>query len=143
MGADQYLPTLGQRVAKLRDDFGWNKRELADALRANGTPVHNSTVSRIESNDRHPSGDVLAALAKVLGTTTDYLLAVTDDPLPKEDEYFVNETGVGYDTSSTLVRSLLETVSRLSRSDQAMLLGIAERLASASQPRIIGGEADE
>lgn len=140
MGADQYLPSLGQRVSKLREDFDWNQTRLAEALRASGTPVDRSTISRIEDGSRRPSHELLTALAKVLETSTDYLLLLTDDPLPNAEGHVIGEDGVEYVASDALARSLLETISRLSRSDQAMLLGIAERLATASQPRIIGGE---
>ena len=130
---------MGKRIKRLRQDYDWNQAELAARLTGEGVEVGVSHISRIEKSERNPSTEMLTSLARVLGTTTDYLLLLTDDPLP-QDEAVLREGGGEYDADEPLVRSLLETISRLSRTDQAMLLGFAERLAAANRPRIIGGE---
>lgn len=140
MNNHQLFPTLGQRIVKLRGDYGWTQSDLIRRVRDVGDNVARSTISRIENNERNPSPELLATLARVLGTSTDYLLLLTDNPLPPNDAKVINEIEYPYEVEDSLVRSLLDAVGRLSRSDQAMLLGIAERLAIASQPRIIGGE---
>lgn len=136
----QPLNTTGKRIKRLRLDYSWNQVDLALRLQELGFEVGDSHISRIEKSTRNPSPELLSGLAKALGTTTDYLLLLTDNPLPSDDHLSISEEDVPYGVEDPLVRSLLDAVGRLSRSDQAMLLGIAERLATASQPRIIGGE---
>lgn len=135
------LNTTGKRIAFHRDELGFSQEGLAAELRRRGIDIKRSQVSRIENQDHPPSGEILSALAHILGLTTDYLLVLSDTPLPPEGApHAFKDEGVPYEVEDSLVRSLVDAVGRLSRSDQAMLLGIAERLASASQPRIIGGE---
>ena len=143
MNDGQLFPSLGERIVKLRGDYCWTQSDLIRRVRELGDHVARSTISRIENNERNPSPELLATLARALGTSTDYLLMLTDNPVPPNDMVLIEEQSLPYDAGDGLMRYLLEAISRLSRSDQAMLLGIAERLASASQPRIIGGEADE
>lgn len=61
--------TLGERVAHLRRAKGFTQRELSIAA-----GVDDSTLSRIERGDSLGSLDVLARLARKLGTTVDALL---------------------------------------------------------------------
>jgi putative transcriptional regulator len=63
------MTTFGARVAQLRKARGWTQHELAER-----TAVQYETINRIE-NGKHgaPRLHVLVALAKALGTTTDYL----------------------------------------------------------------------
>jgi|RhiMetdeSRZDD1v2_1073273.scaffolds.fasta_scaffold3049447_1 transcriptional regulator with XRE-family HTH domain len=63
------MTTFGERVAQLRDERGWTQKELAER-----TGVQYETINRIE-NGKHtaPRVHVLVALARALGTTTDYL----------------------------------------------------------------------
>ena len=72
------LDTLGKRIKALRADLGMSQKDLAFRL---GTPP--SHLSDIEA-DKVPrvSGEMLAKIADILGTTTDYLTIRTDDPLP-------------------------------------------------------------
>lgn len=79
-----FLTTLGRRLYALRKDAGMTQEELADKLERVGTPVGRTYISKLESNEGRPSLDVAAALAKILGTTTDYLALLTDNPLPPD-----------------------------------------------------------
>lgn len=67
----------GKRLKALRADVGMSQKELARHL---GTPP--SHLSDIEA-DKVPrvSGEMLAKIAEILGTTTDYLLGLTPDPI--------------------------------------------------------------
>jgi transcriptional regulator with XRE-family HTH domain len=79
------MTTFGERVAQLRKARGWTQHELAER-----THVQYETINRIE-NGKHsaPRVHVLVALAKALGTTTDYLCgmyestAATPTPLQR------------------------------------------------------------
>jgi transcriptional regulator with XRE-family HTH domain len=127
----------------MRQEYDWSQSDLAERVSAIGVSVNGSTISKIETSQRDPSAEMLAALAKVLGTTTDYLLMLSEDPLPREEDWLLERELAGeLDVNEPMLRTLLETISRLSRTDQALLLNFAERLAAANQPRIIGGDED-
>src|SRR4051812_27335670 len=59
--------TVGQRVRRLREERGWNQRQLA----APGCSY--AYISRIEADLRKPSLRVLRILAKKLGVSAHYL----------------------------------------------------------------------
>ena len=88
------LNTTGKRLRVLRRDLELTQTELARQLGKAGVKINPSYISLLEGSDRPPSGEVLAGLAKVLHTTTDYLLLLTDDPLiPGEPDEDVREVG--------------------------------------------------
>ena len=60
---------LGERIAALRRNAGMSQADLALRLQ-----VSASAVGMYEQGRREPSADTLVALAKIFGTTTDYLL---------------------------------------------------------------------
>lgn len=84
------LNTTGKRVRLLRGDLDLTQEELTRQMEKLGVKIGRSYISLLERSDSLPSGEVLAAMARVLHTTTDYLLLLTDDPLipgePEEDE---------------------------------------------------------
>lgn len=84
------LDTLGKRVRILRLDLDMRQNDLESKLKEHGADIGQSYISVLENSDRIPSGEVVAALAKALGTTTDYLLLLTDNPLRPEDESGAN-----------------------------------------------------
>jgi transcriptional regulator with XRE-family HTH domain len=65
----------GDRLRKAREGR-YTQEELAQA-------VDSSTrmISRYETGDNDPTGEVIAKLAEILGISTDYLLSRTDDPV--------------------------------------------------------------
>ena len=66
---------LGERIHLLRRRLGWTQRELAEAAKVNP-----NNVARIERSEiRDPGGQAVARLARALGTTTDYLLGLTEE----------------------------------------------------------------
>lgn len=79
MDAKQQRET-GRRIRLLRDDLGWNQTDLAQRL-----GVGTSTVSGFERG-ASSIARVASKLAQALGTTTDYLYGLSDNPLPTEDE---------------------------------------------------------
>lgn len=66
---------LGQRIGELRSSFGWSQVELAKRL-----GVAKQTVSNWENENIQPSIEMLVRLAKLFGSTTDYLLGLDDIP---------------------------------------------------------------
>lgn len=65
----------GKRLKKLREENGLTQKDLADMLDL--TP---KAISFYELGSREPSGDALLNMAKILNTTTDYLLG-GDSPI--------------------------------------------------------------
>ena len=69
------MMNLGERVHLLRRRLGWTQRELAEA-----SHVNLNNIARIERSEiRDPGGQTIARLAKALGTTTDYLLGLSEE----------------------------------------------------------------
>lgn len=75
----------GKRVKRLRLDLNMGQNELVAALVTEGVNIGQSHLSLIERGDRNAGVEVLAALATVLQTSSDYLLGLTDDPTPYSD----------------------------------------------------------
>ena len=70
---------LGARIAALRREAGLSQAELASQLQ-----ISASAMGMYEQGRREPSGQMLVALARILGVTTDYLL--TGTPAPEQVE---------------------------------------------------------
>ncbi len=65
----------GSRIKERREILKLS--QLALAYRINSTPTQ---IFRYEKGENDPTGKVLAALARALDTSTDYLLGLVDDP---------------------------------------------------------------
>ena len=65
------------RLKELREDRDIRQKELAEYLH-----IRQNTYSQYETEQRQLPIDVLIALAKFYQTSTDYLLGLTDHPLP-------------------------------------------------------------
>jgi transcriptional regulator with XRE-family HTH domain len=66
---------LGERVHLLRRRLGWTQKELAELSK-----VNLNNIARIERSEiRDPGGSVVARMARALGTSTDYLLGLTEE----------------------------------------------------------------
>ena len=118
----QFLDTVGKRIRILRQDLGLNQAELVHELEKRSIEVGRSYISELERTDKVPSGTVLAGLARVLGTTTDYLLLLTDDPNPPHEQ---EEQQI----EDALARELLAVYMTLAADKKAMLLYLAKALA--------------
>jgi transcriptional regulator with XRE-family HTH domain len=66
----------GDRLKTLRESNGYTHQELAYQLE-----ISIGQIWRYEAGKTDPSAHVLGRMAKTLGTTADYLLGLTDDPL--------------------------------------------------------------
>lgn len=76
--------TFGSRVATLRQLNNWTQLELAELCARRGGAISQGYLSKLE-NDKQgemalPNAEIVKTLADVLSTTTDFLLARTDDP---------------------------------------------------------------
>jgi transcriptional regulator with XRE-family HTH domain len=78
----ELLNTTGKRVERLRRDHGWTQVELARAAQ-----VRQGYISIIEKDNGAPSAALMAAIARALETTLDFLMMLTNDPrTPKDAE---------------------------------------------------------
>lgn len=68
------IDTLGARITRLREQMGLSQAALAKRMH-----VSRSTVQAWESGHTRPSTDKLISLAKLLHTSTDYLLDCEDE----------------------------------------------------------------
>lgn len=65
------------RIRDLREDKDLTQREVADFLH-----IKQNTYSQYENGQRQIPLDFLIALAKFYQTSTDYILGLTDNPVP-------------------------------------------------------------
>ena len=63
--------TTGMRIAKLRTNIGWSQSKLAREMKTNVT-----TIQKWESDTSLPSAKHIRNLSKLLGVTSDYILAI-------------------------------------------------------------------
>lgn len=135
----QLLNTVGKRIRILRQDMGYSQEGLTHQLASIGVEMGRSYISELERTNKVPSRDIIAGLAKVLETTTDYLLLVTDNPLPtRTEDAAIN---IDDDVDTKQIQRLIDEFSDLPRSDQEMLIELAQKLRVAARPRIIGNES--
>lgn len=79
------MPIRGDRVKERRRKFGLSQEELAEAV-----GVNQGQISDYEQSKGNPTATSLEGLAKSLGTSIDYILGLTDDPTPIDD----NDPGI-------------------------------------------------
>ena len=79
---DSYLNSMGKRLRIHREDMGISQTELAQRMERYGVNVRSAHISGIERRGKAPSVPVLAAIARALNTSSDYLLMLSDDPSP-------------------------------------------------------------
>lgn len=72
-----YRSTVYMRLKSMREDKDIKQRELADYLH-----IRQNTYSQYENGQRSLPVDVLIALAEFFGTSTDYILELTDETVP-------------------------------------------------------------
>lgn len=85
------LTTFGKRLRWLRIERGIDQKELTKALAFRGVDIGQSYISTLErSENRMPTGQVIAGLALELQTTSDYLLLLSDNPFPCQSKEGTN-----------------------------------------------------
>ena len=87
---------IQDRITDLREQNGWSKAELAERI-----GIDASRMGRIESGETKSVGDdVILALAKAFGVSTDFLLGVSDDPEP--NNYDLKDLGLTIEAAKNL-----------------------------------------
>lgn len=79
---DANISTTGKRIKYLRETVNnWNGVKFREEIKKRyGEIVEPSTLTNHEKDTSMPSYPTLINYAKTLGTTTDFLLLLTDDP---------------------------------------------------------------
>lgn len=122
---DEQKKQTARRVKQLRDDLGLSQIQVAGKV-----GVAPSTISGIETGAQGISG-VAEKLAQALGTTTDYLYGLTDNPLPPNDEQLDEETK----RANPVVDAILAEVERMDEIDQQVIYQMAVTLRLAKERR--------
>lgn len=144
-----FLNTSGKRIRILRNDLGYSQPELVEVLQKQGVTVSQSALSRYERDETDVGGNVVAAMARLFGVSTDYLLLLTDIPSIKDESLDPDEkpsqtidcSGLDPETFD-LIRRFVAIFTELAPRDQALLLNMAATMRQADTPRIIGEEHD-
>lgn len=123
---NSHVNITGERLRLMREQQGLSIRAVARQEQ-----ISPSYLSGLERGENAPNvWPLLARLARRYGTTTDYLLGLTDDPRPVERAGRVlQEGGVPYQTFTDAERTLLAHFRRLPEDLQNSLLQFVEALA--------------
>lgn len=66
-----------ERLRALRQAKGLTHEALAEKLNLNPKQIW-----RYEANQTQPNGEIVARMARLFGVSTDYLLGISDEPIP-------------------------------------------------------------
>lgn len=69
----------GSRIKEIREARGWTQEFLAETI---NVPV--LQINRYENGKTQPNADMVRRLARGLMCSADFLLGLTNDPLPQE-----------------------------------------------------------
>lgn len=99
--------TFAERLCYARSKKGVSQQTVADAL-----SVSRNLLSNYERGTRQPDFQMLCDLAKYYGTTTDYLLGMTDEYSPrkrqcKRDAILINQILSLNDDSKTALQEYI------------------------------------
>lgn len=125
------------RINELMEDGNWTVTELAEAAGVNYQYVY-----RLLRGDWTDVGSTnLASLARALGTSTDYLLGLTDNPKPPQPAAGLSlaESRLVYEVtgSDDDVRRLLGLFEALSPEQREIVRRVAEEMVGAGAARVV------
>ena len=110
---DEMLRSFGRRFQLLRQEKDLSQTAIAAMLEGYGIKITPSHLSLVEKNKRNVSVELLVALARLLETSTDYLLVLTDNPAPRDSTDVVLYISREADELAQLVDSLPPETRRL------------------------------
>lgn len=67
----------GDRLKQIRELKGYTQETLAELL-----DIGNRQIWRYENNETDPASETVAQIARALQVSADYLLGISDDPIP-------------------------------------------------------------
>ena len=101
---DEMLRSFGRRFQLLRQEKDLSQTAIAAMLEGYGVSITPSHLSLVEKNKRNVSVELLVALARLLETSTDYLLVLTDNPAPRDSTDVVPYISREADAAARLAR---------------------------------------
>lgn len=131
---DTNITTTGGRIRYLRETVNkWNGKKFLEVLKERtGEEVKPSTLTNHEKNTSMPAYRTLVNYALTLGTTTDFLLLATADPLPVKK----TDRNVIIEVSGEEERRILEEIASLLEESPAgdlrFVLDIVRRISVVS-----------
>lgn len=72
---------IGERLKQLREGHGYSREKLAEILEISANPIY-----QYETERSDPSSEIVGRIAKHFNVSVDYLLGLTDDPIPHISE---------------------------------------------------------
>lgn len=119
---------FGKRLRRLREDLGLTQPDVVAYLTRNGIDIGQTAISHYETGRRYPSPPTLVLLARLYGTSVDYMLGLTENPLSvaEIEEELAENKGQG-ETDQVL--------RQLSPGKKAQVLEYAKYLLSLEQSR--------
>lgn len=89
---DSKVTIIGQRIRELRTERNYSLTRLGMKVGLN-----KSTLAGYEQGHRFPSIDKLDVIARMLNTSTDYLLGLTESKKPKDIKDYLQNSELYYD----------------------------------------------
>lgn len=130
------IDTTGKRIRYLREHVNnWKGTKLIEEVKKRyGETIEPSTLTNHEKDTSMPRFQTLVNYAKTLGSTTDFLLLITDDPAPTKK----TDRNVIIEASGEEERRILEEISSLleetNTGDLRFILDIIRRISSVTIP---------
>ena len=128
---------LPERLRERRLELGWTQQDVVNELkRRTGIVIRPNHLSNCEQGVKSPSLPLLAGLAKVLETSADYLLGLTDNKLSVlsiEDRFKAGGAG----------GQLSQVLARLPRDKQTELMSVAEAFIYRNMMELLLNEIEE
>ena len=103
---------LGNRISDLLQRYGLTQRELAERV-----GVTEVSMSRYIKGERVPKGPIIANIAKVLHTTSDYLLGQEPEEDDAELEYYRTQRAIARNAKKWTQKQKADLVNALFESE--------------------------
>lgn len=111
---------LSKRLTKIREEHGYKRTELAEAL---GMPYR--TVTNYETGDREPGHSYIIKIAKLFNVTTDYILGLENETSSPDQEEPERSELVSKDELVNFLKSVGIENPKASRQDLEFLDAVA------------------
>lgn len=121
------MNVLPERLKQSREKKGLNQRQVASKLN-----ISQSSVALQEKDRRNIDSSLLLAYAALYNVSTDYLLGITDDPIPYADGK-VSDADLEKTLEALKQKKARWGNSELSDEDQDMLADIIEAIQKRRQ----------
>lgn len=117
-----YMPAteLSKRLTKIREEHGYKRTELAEALE-----MPYRTVTNYETGEREPGHSYIIKIAKLFNVTTDYILGLENETSSPDQEEPERSELVSKDELVNFLKSVGIENPKASRQDLEFLDAVA------------------